>query len=311
MKPGTPLMSIGALDQVWVEAEIFESQASAVAAGQRVTMSLDYLPGREWLGTVDYLYPALDSQTRTLRVRLRFDNKDGVLRPNMFAQVVIHSETSGKTLIVPREAVIRTGSVNRVVLALGDGQFKSVEVELGRYDEQSAEILMGVREGDHIVSSAQFLLDSESSKTSDFKRMEQATDDKVAAASVWVEATIHSLMLDHRMVNATHQPIAEWGWPEMTMNFTVAESVELSRLKPGMVLHIELRKSGNQYEITNTHIPDNQAGKQPVDHSQMNHEGMNHEGMNLEQMNHEGMNHEGMPPETMDHKGMNHSDHNG
>jgi Cu(I)/Ag(I) efflux system membrane fusion protein len=169
--PGTTLMSVGALEDVWVEAEVYERQAAQVQVGQAVTMNLDYLPGREWQGTVDYIYPSLDEKTRTLRVRLRFANESGALKPNMFAQVVINAGQQDDTLVVPREAVIRTGEQDRVVLALGEGRFKSVAVSLGRMDEQSVEVLDGLQEGDTVVTSAQFLLDSESSRSSDFKRM--------------------------------------------------------------------------------------------------------------------------------------------
>ena len=171
VKPGTALMSVGALDEVWVTAEVFERQAGALAVGNAVTMSLDYLPGEEWQGQVDYIYPILDNETRTVRVRLRFSNMGGLLKPNMFAQVIIHSGESTPTLQVPRQALIRTGSQNRVVLALGEGRFKSVAVTLGRIGRGEAEILKGIEEGDKVVTSAHFLLDSESSIESDFQRM--------------------------------------------------------------------------------------------------------------------------------------------
>ena len=169
--PNTTLMSVGALDDVWVEAEVFERQASQVEVGQVVSMSLDYLPGRSWQGAVDYIYPSLDEKTRTLGVRLRFANENGMLKPNMYAQVQIHAEDDVQALVVPREAVIRTGDQDRVVLALGEGRFKSIAVSLGRMDEQLVEVLDGLHEGDSVVVSAQFLLDSESSKSSDFSRM--------------------------------------------------------------------------------------------------------------------------------------------
>ena len=172
VRPDTTLMSVGVLDEVWVEAEVFARQAPLVAVGLPVTMTLDYLPGLQWQGAVDYLYPSLDEQTRTLRVRLRFANEDGVLKPNMFAQVVIRAPAEEERLVVPREAVIRDPDGDRVVLALGDGRFKSVAVALGRVDERQAEILQGLRAGDEVVVSAQFLLDSESSRTSDLRRME-------------------------------------------------------------------------------------------------------------------------------------------
>ena len=174
VKPGTTLMSVGTLDKVWVEAEVFERQAVLVEVGLPVTMTLDYLPGQRWLGKVNYVYPALDPKTRTVRVRLRFANPEGLLKPNMFAQIAIHATAGDDVLVIPKEAVIRTGEQDRVVLALGEGRFKSVTVELGRLNEKFAEIRDGLKEGEPVVTSAQFLLDSESSKTSDFRRMDHA-----------------------------------------------------------------------------------------------------------------------------------------
>lgn len=176
VKPGTTLMSVGTLDEVWVEAEVFERQASLVEIGLPVSMTLDYLPSESWQGKVDYVYPTLDPKTRTARVRLRFSNHDGLLKPNMFAQVVIHANAREGVLMIPREAVIRTGKQNRVVLALGEGRFKSIEVKLGHVGDQYVEINGGLEVGDRVVTSAQFLLDSESSKTSDFKRMQHSQD---------------------------------------------------------------------------------------------------------------------------------------
>jgi Cu(I)/Ag(I) efflux system membrane fusion protein len=172
--PDTTLMSVGVLENVWVEAEVFERQAPLVSVGLPVTMSLDYLPSHEWQGRVDYVYPSLDENNRTLRVRLRFGNEDRVLKPNMFVQVVIHAGPVAQALVVPREAVIRTGKQNRVVLALGNGRFASRLVELGRVGERYAEIRSGLAERDEVVVSAQFLLDSESSKRADLMRMESA-----------------------------------------------------------------------------------------------------------------------------------------
>lgn len=172
VKPGTSMMSIAQLDEVWVEAEVFERQVELIKVGLPVTMTLDYITGQSWRGKVDYIYPTLDAKNRTLRVRLRFNNQDHQLKPNMFAQVSIHAKAAEQQLIVPKEAVIRTGSQDRVVVALGEGRFKSVAVELGRSDSHNAVILAGVKADDEVVTSAQFLLDSESSKSSDFKRMQ-------------------------------------------------------------------------------------------------------------------------------------------
>lgn len=172
VSPGMNVMTIGPLDHVWVVGELYERQALLVSAGDKVELSLDYLPGRIWKGTVDYVYPSLNEQTRTVRLRAEFQNDDRALKPGMFGELKVSSVNGdAATLLIPREALIRTGTQNRVVLALDEGRFKSVAVRPGRIGARQAEILEGLAEGERIVISAQFLIDSESSKTSDFLRM--------------------------------------------------------------------------------------------------------------------------------------------
>ncbi|WP_420389490.1 efflux RND transporter periplasmic adaptor subunit [Marinobacter sp.] len=173
IKPGDRVLSIAALDEVWVIGEVFESQLSAVEAGNRVVMTLDYMPGRQWSGKVDYVYPEVNPRTRTARVRMRFDNTDRALMPGMFARLDVQGKRGQRHFLVPREAVIRTGQSDRLVLALEEGAFKAVNVNVGRVGERYAEILEGTTLGDTVVTSAQFLIDSESSKTSDFQRMSE------------------------------------------------------------------------------------------------------------------------------------------
>lgn len=265
VKPGNTLMSIGALDEVWVEAEVFERQASYVDVGLPVVMTLDYRPGEQWHGSVDYVYPSLDANTRTVRVRLRFANNDGELKPNMFAQVVIETGSKHRQLVIPKEAVIRTGDQNRVVLALGDGRYKSIAVKLGRADEHYAQILEGLSSNDEVVISAQFLLDSESSKTSDFKRMHHGEDKPQQTA--WVGATINKVMAANRMLNVSHQAIERWQWPAMDMDLTVVDSVDLSPLQVGMRVHIEIKQwPDKQYSIVNVHIPDREQSNSADQH---------------------------------------------
>lgn len=179
VKPGDQVLSIAALDEVWVIGEVFERQLSAVAADNQVVMTLDYLPSRQWLGKVDYMYPEINLKTRTAQVRMRFDNADGTLQPGMFARLDIQGARADQQMLVPRESIIRTGQSDRLVLALGDGKFKSVNVDVGRIGDQYAEILAGVVSGDTVVTSAQFLIDSESSKTSDFQRMSDMPSDSM------------------------------------------------------------------------------------------------------------------------------------
>ncbi|WP_054014504.1 efflux RND transporter periplasmic adaptor subunit [Pseudoalteromonas sp. R3] len=250
VNPGNTLMSIAQLDQVWVEAEVFERDTALVKAGQPVTMTLDYLPDARWQGSVDYVYPTLNETTRTLRVRLKFDNSAGQLKPNMFAQVQIQAGSKEQAMQVPSEAVIRTGKQDRVVVALGDGRFKSVAVTLGRVGLQSTEILDGLNKDDRVVTSAHFLIDSESSKSSDFKRM--SADAK--PAKVWVAGTVSHYEAQSDVINITHDAVPEWEWPDMTMDFQLADKLDRSGLKTGQSLHFEVTKTDAGYEITTIHI---------------------------------------------------------
>jgi len=175
--PASNVMSIAELDRVWVLAEVFERQAGWVSSGQRADVELDYLPGERWQGIVDYVYPELDPMTRTLKVRIRFDNEGGVLRPNMFARVTIHSDADGEVVHIPREALIRGGAVDRVVMALGGGRFRARPVEIGIESGDRIAINKGLSAGERVVTSAQFLLDSESNIESALKRLQESTED--------------------------------------------------------------------------------------------------------------------------------------
>jgi len=175
--PATEIMSVAELEKIWVIAEVFERQSGWVKAGQNATVELDYLPGRTWRGVVDYVYPELDPKTRTLKVRLRFDNASTALRPNMFARVAIEGDASGDVVHVAREAVIRGGAVNRVVIALGNGRFRSQAVSIGIESGDRVAIQDGLSEGDEVVISGQFLIDSESNIGAALERMNSDTMD--------------------------------------------------------------------------------------------------------------------------------------
>jgi Cu(I)/Ag(I) efflux system membrane fusion protein len=169
--PATNIMSIAQLNRVWVLAEVFERQSAWVERGQAAEVELDYLPGERWRGTVDYVYPELDPGTRTLKVRLRFENPADKLRPNMFARVTIQGTESGPVIHLPREAVIRGGAVDRVVLDLGGGYYRAQPVRIGMESGDRIEIRDGISVGDRVVTSGQFLIDSESNIESALSRL--------------------------------------------------------------------------------------------------------------------------------------------
>ena len=169
--PATHVLSFAKLSQVWVIAEVFERQSNWIELDQKATLTLDYLPGQTWHGEVDYIYPELDPVTRTLKVRVRFENKHRLIRPNMFARVSFLAEGSEEVVHIDREAVIKGPGADRVVLALTDTRFKAVPVLTGMESEGRVEILQGLSEGDSVVVSGQFLIDSESNIDSALARI--------------------------------------------------------------------------------------------------------------------------------------------
>lgn len=172
LEPATEIMTIIDLQTVWLLAEVFERQADWVKAGQRANARIPSLPDKVWEGEVEYIYPDLDPTTRTLRVRLRFDNPDGKLKPNMFAHVSVFAEARANALSIPQEALIRDANGERVVLALGEGRFQQREVSTGIESGERIEIIKGLSEDNQVVVSAQFLIDSEANLTASFQRME-------------------------------------------------------------------------------------------------------------------------------------------
>jgi len=177
VSPNQNLYTIADLSRVWVYADVYEYELPWVGVGQKAVAELSYLQGREFEGTVTYVYPFLDPKTRTARVRLEMDNPEVVLKPDMFANVRIETETRKNTLVVPDEAVLRSGRRILVILALGGGRFEPREVTLGLDSGDGwLEIREGLGEGETIVTSGQFLIDSES-------RLREAVQKMLAPAS--------------------------------------------------------------------------------------------------------------------------------
>jgi len=216
---------------------------------------LSYLPGRTWTGKVEYIYPSLNPKTRTLKVRLRFDNADESLKPNMFAKVTIYAQPKSGIIVIPREAVIRA-TQNRVILSLGKGRFLPREVVIGIESGDWIEISHGLDEGDVVVTSGQFLLDSEASLKASMKRMTAVPEKKMEGMSEKskgakeVRGIIQSVMADHKMVNIKHDPVPELEWPAMTMDFKVADDVDLDSLKPEDKVFFDIDKMGDDFVIT-------------------------------------------------------------
>jgi len=157
------LYTIADLSRVWLYADIYEYELPWVRTGQHAKVDLSYLPGRVFEGVVTYVYPFLDAETRTARARIELDNSDLALKPEMYANVTIETDTRSQVLAVPEEAVIRSGRRNLLIVALPGGYFEPRDLEIGIDSGDGwLEVKSGVSEGEIIVTSGQFLLDSES-----------------------------------------------------------------------------------------------------------------------------------------------------
>ena len=157
------LYTIADLSRVWLYADVYEYELPWVAVGQRGAVELSYLPGASFEGKVTYVYPFLDAKTRTTRVRIELPNPELILKPNMFANVTIETEERPQVLAVPEEAIIRSGRRSVAIVALGEGRFEPREIELGLDSGDGwLEVRAGLEPGEQVVTSGQFLIDSES-----------------------------------------------------------------------------------------------------------------------------------------------------
>lgn len=269
LKPGTNALSIVDLSTVWVLADVFEDQAGWVKVGQPAKITTSYQPGIEYNGVVDYVYPVIDPKTRTLKVRFVFANENEELKPNMYAEVVVDAEGSKSATVLPREALIRTGNSDRVILSLGDGRFRPQEVTVGLAGRDEVEILKGVKPGDEVVVSGQFLIDSEASLTASFARMEPSEDvsqegnePAPPSAPVFGVGVINAVMIDENRINVTHEPMPDIGWPTMTMDFEVTNKVDLSKLAEGQKIHFGIvLNEKNIYVVDVLHVMSGKDGE--------------------------------------------------
>ena len=181
VQPGAPVMSLADLSSVWVMVEVYEDQASEAAVGDDAVMQVASLPGRNFTGRIDYVYPTVTAATRTVRLRLKVANADGMLKPNMYATVTVVGKPGAVNPVIPREALIRTATMDRVILALGNGRFRPAQVVAGREAVGKVEILKGLAEGETVVTSAQFLLDSEASVDASLLRLATDGDEAMPA----------------------------------------------------------------------------------------------------------------------------------
>jgi membrane fusion protein, copper/silver efflux system len=242
---GTQLARIQGTGTVWAEGELPESQAALVKPGTRVTASSPAAPGQTFDGRVQALLPGVNPVTRTLKARMELANADGRLVPGMLVQMRFDVAAGPARLLVPSDAVIETGQRTVVMRAEGEGRFMPVEVRTGREAGDQTEILEGLEEGQQVVLSGQFLIDSEASLRGLMVRLGGAATAEVHRT----DAVINSLEGD--TVTLTHPPIASLKWPEMKMDFRLPTD-KAPGLKAGDKVTIEFSMQDGDVPQINT-----------------------------------------------------------
>jgi membrane fusion protein, copper/silver efflux system len=182
VQPGTTLFQLADLNSVWITAEVPETQAAWLKPGDRAEVEVPALPGERFEGQVDYLYPELTQATRTLKVRVVVKNPHKHLRPGMFAAAHFHSMTQDHALTVPSESVIKTGMRSFVIVAHDDTHFRPTRVRIGAEQGGRSEILEGLTLGQNVVSSGQFLIDSEANLRGAFDNLAGSNESRGAEA---------------------------------------------------------------------------------------------------------------------------------
>ena len=163
VEAGMKLYRVADLSTLWVQSQVYEQDLGFIKLGQEAVVSLSYLPDRKFRGRVTYIYPTVDEKTRTAKVRMEFHNPGFFLKPGMFATVQIESELEAEAVLVPDMAVLRSGEKNTVFVALDGGKFEPRTVTIGARSENNAyQVLSGLKVGERVVTSGQFMLDSES-----------------------------------------------------------------------------------------------------------------------------------------------------
>ncbi len=242
--PGEKLYQIADLSTLWAIADVPEQDIGKLHPGNTAQVEVDAYPGRTFEGKIDFIYPTLNETTRTGQVRIVLRNADGMLKPAMYAHAQISVGNAHKVLTIPNSAVIDSGTQQTVLVRLDEGRFAPRVVTLGQRSDDYAEVTSGLSEGEQVVTSANFLLDSESNLQAAFGGMEQ-TSKPQQAKTVGHQATgVLEEIYDDGSVSITHDPIPSLKWPGMTMDFALANPSLVANVKPGSAIDFEIVERG-------------------------------------------------------------------
>lgn len=250
---GTPLLRINGLDTVWVNAAIPEAQIGRVAPGDAVTLDLPAFPGDSLAGTIDTLLPDLDVTTRTQTARIVVPNPTRRLVPGMFARVAITGHADAAAVVqIPTEAVIATGARQVVIVDAGGGRFRAQEVRIGDESDGRTSVLEGLDEGERVVLSGQFLIDSEASLAGTLARLGRSDTDSsptpTASPRYSADGTVKRIDGNAWSIATDAIPVLEMG--AMTMTFVRPDTVPVDGLRVGQRVHFTfVRNADGDFEI--------------------------------------------------------------
>jgi len=232
VQAGSAAFTVTDFSSVWIAVEVPEAQAALLQPGLRAETRIQSVPGKVFEGRVDYVYPELNTQTRTLKARVTLANPGLLLRPGMFVQISLVA-AARKALMVPTEAVIQTGTRSVVIVMDGD-RFRAATIRTGAERDGRSEILAGLKEGERVVASGQFLIDSEASLKGALDRLEGNALHGGTGKVTAIDAVKGRVEIDH-------DPIRSLKWPRMTMEFVVEDKAALAKLKKGDPVEFEMR----------------------------------------------------------------------
>lgn len=249
---GATLVKLNGLDTVWVEAAVSEDRAASLAIAEAVQITLPAFQDQSFPGKISSILPEMDTVSRTVRVRIELDNRDARLRPGMYANISF-SPTKNKGLLIPSEAVIRTGKRNLVLLATKDGGYQPVEITLGIEAGGKSIVSGGLEEGQRIVSSGQFLIDSEASLRGVIARASGEIRSPHSDASIAPTDTYNATGIVEALsatdMTVSHGPVAALSWPAMTMTFSLPQTQLVNGVKQGDRVTFSFHKDGEHFVV--------------------------------------------------------------
>ncbi len=237
--PGETLYQIADTSSVWVQADVFEQDIAAVGVGQKAKIRINAYPGEVFEGRIAYVYPTLKAETRTVPVRIELANPKGRLKPAMFAEVEIPVAGTASVVTVPNSSVIDSGSRQVVIVQLAEGRFEPRVVKLGARGGEFVQVLEGVREGEMVVTAANFLIDAESNLKAALGGMQKAEAAKPAGVGHQAVGKLNSIDPAAGTISISHEPVASLKWPAMKMDFVLANPALADGLRPGTAIDFE------------------------------------------------------------------------